>query len=233
MTKVVSGVSVSGDYSRFTDQDFASIAEALVVETLNDNQRQHLQNICDTWGPISKSWEHAARPKKIRCWLKKVQDDSDALLNTLKALHDGDGPDGAARESAIEFLHTAAPGNDWARSLTDLLNIQERVSALWKAAVDAQKCLPEDKGGKTDDWPLKDLIERLKPFFKEVTGEEPTVSFNHHEGPGNEYRTRFFNLVETFLEPLSEYYFLTRNHQGLGKFIERTLLKLKDTTPTK
>lgn len=233
MAKVLSGIGFSIDLYTFTDEDFARVEKALEVESLNDNQRQRLQKICELFCMLSESWKLAPRPKEARHWLKKVHADAQKLDETLLALHEENVPDRSARDAAIEFLRSMAPpGTDWGVTLFDLIKLERRVRALSNTARKAQDCLLKDKGGNSGDMPLEDLVEKLATFFTKVTGEGPSISYDPCGVQEQEYHGHFFNLVESFLAPLGDYQYRQRNHQGLGKFIMRTLPQLhsKDTT---
>ncbi len=152
----------------------------------------------------------------------------------MNSLHDENVPDRPAREATIEWLLVGKPPEmDWGVTVTDLLKLEMQVGVLFNAAVDAQEHMLKDKGGDSGDMPLGNLVKELAGFFTEVTGEPAKTNYDAHAEPGKEYEGPFFNLVESFLAPLDGYSYSQRSHQGLGKFIERTLsqLRSKDTTP--
>lgn len=231
MAKVLSGVGFSRDPYSFTDEDFARIEKSLKVESLDDGQRQRLQDICVSYCLLSVSWKLAPRSKKIRHWLKKVGTDARKLDETLLALHDENEDDGPARSAAIEFLRSMAPpGNDWGVTLFDVLKLERQVCALSNTALKAQDRLLKDKGGNPGDMPLKGLVEDLATFYTEVTGERPTITFDDLT---DRYTGHFLGLIESFLEPLGDYAYSQRSHQGLAKFIARALSRHSiDTTST-
>ena len=122
---------------------------------------------------------------------------------------------------------------DWGVTLSDLLKLEMQVGVLFNAAVDAQEHMLKDKGGLSGDMPLGNLVKKLDGFFTEVTGKQPKTIYDAHAEPGKEYEGSFFNLVESFLAPFDGYSYSQRSHLGLGKFIQRTLSKLRsmDKTP--
>lgn len=232
MAKIVSGITIPLNPYQFTNEDLTNIEIALGVEALNDNQRRSLQNICAAFCLDTETWKLAPRPKEIRDWLKKIQTRAQKLVETLHALNEENVPDRPAREAAIEWLRGGEPPEmDWGVTLSDLLNLEMQVGALFNAAVDAQARMLKDKGGDSGDMPLENLVKSLVGFFTEVTsGERPTISYDNYR---QKYTGRFFNLVESFLAP-SEDYSYSRSNWGLGKFIQRTLSQLRSmdkTTP--
>lgn len=234
MTKNLVGFSFSMNPYQFTEEDIAAIEIALGVESLNDDQRRSLQKICELYCFDTDAWKLAPRSKAVRDWLKKVQTHAQKLVETLHALNEENVPDRPAREATIEWLRGGElPGMDWGVTLTDILNLEIQVGVLFNAAVDAQERIPKDKGGDSGDMPLSNLVRMLAGFFTEVTrGERPTTKFDVYAEPGKEYEAPFLNLVESFLAPLDGHSYSKRSHQGLGKFIERTLSELRsmDTT---
>ncbi len=235
MKKVLDGFDFTVDLEkyRFTDKDFARMEEALEVETLTEERRQGLQGLCNFYVSFAESWKLAPRSKKIHDRLEKIHKDAGRLIKTLLALHDPKAPDRPARQATIEYLHNAAPENDWAENGDDLFKFMKQVYGVGKAARDAQKILPEDKGGPPGDPPLGRLVQDLARFYHHVTGVWPHHGYNPADDLGPPYKGRFFDFVEAFLTPLRDY--SERSHLGLGKFIQRTLAELesKDGTTDK
>ena len=235
MKKVLDGFDFTVDWEkyRFTDEDFARMEEALDVETLTEEQRQGLQGLCDIYVSFAESWKLAPRSKKIHDRLEKVREDSKRLYQTLLALHHQDAPDRPARQATIEYLHKAAPENDWAENGDDLFKFMKQVYGVGKAARDAQKILPKAKVGRPGDPPLGGLVQDLARFYHHVTGERPHHGCDPYDDRETPYKGHFFKLVKAFLTPLRDY--SERSHLGLGKFIQRTLAELesKDGTTDK
>ena len=239
MTKNLIGFSFSMNPFQFKEEDLTNIEIALGVEALNSDQRRTLQNICRLYCFDTDAWKLAPRSKEVRDWLKKVQTQAQKLDETLHALHDENVPDRPAREATIEWLLVGKPPEmDWGVTVTDLLKLDMQVSALFNAAVDAQEHMLKDKGGRSGDMPLGNLVKKLAGFFTEVTGKPPTISYSPggepiHDEPVATYEGPFFNLVESFLAPFHGYSYSQRSHFGLGKFIQRTLSELRslDKTP--
>jgi len=235
MKKVLDGFDFTVDREkyRFTDEDFARMEEALEVETLTEERRQVLQGLCDFYVSFAESWKLAPRSKKIHDRLEKIHKDAGRLIKTLLALHDPKAPDRPARQATIEYLHNAAPENDWAENGDDLFKFMKQVCGVMEAARDAQKNLPKDKVGRPGDPPLGRLVQDLARFYRHVTGERPHHGCDPYDDRETPYKGHFFKLVKAFLTPLRDY--SERSHLGLGKFIQRTLAELesKDGTPGK
>ena len=236
MTKIVSGITFSLDSYQFTEEGLAAIEKALGVEALNDDQRRTLQGICKMYCWDREIWKLAPRSKEVRDWLKKVQTRAQKLVETLHALNEENVPGRPAREATIEWLRGGElPGMDWGVTLSDLLKLEMQVGALFNASVEAQNSMLKDKGGDSGDMALENLVKSLAGFFTEVTGEPPKSRYNAHiDERGKKYEGPFFNLVESFLTPFDGYSHSQRSHQGLGKFIQRTLSELRSmdkTTP--
>jgi len=221
MPKILEGHDFTISLHTFDKDDFKRMAGALGVEALSTHQQSALQRARLIYLALATSWEQSPRPASVRKLLKAVHTDAFRLMKTIHSLHDIEVPDRPARQTTLALLHSAAPGNDWGEIDNDLMAFAQRLADVGKASNDAISDLPADKGGVPGDFPLKMLVLRLADLFREITGETPTCFPDHYAETGAEYRGGFFSFIEAFLRPLGS--MPERSHQGLGKFVQRTL----------
>jgi hypothetical protein len=226
MRKVLEGFDFKYQSHTFNEDDFAAMAEALGISSLNDEQRKILQKQCDRFLPLVASWDQASRPNEVRKKLEAVHSDVERLMKNLHSLHDPDAPDKAARQSTLALLHSAAPDNDWNDCYEDnMFAFTERLTELAKATNTALNELPGNKGGPPGDLPLKGLTDALAELFTEITKKNPSISTNPYAEPEEEFGGKFLGFVEIFLRPLPLQ--RPKRRRDLGLALKRILLDRK------
>ena len=153
--------------------------------------------------------------------LKNTYDDTARLSDTLRSLHDLNN---VSKQSALTLLHVAAPDNDWAGFDVDLGNLIERIEELEKAANNAIAALPEDRGGAPSDIALKTLITRLGGIYGAITGKAPTITYDDY-AEEDAYVGPFYDFAKAVLDGIAPD--RNKSNQGLGKFIQRSLNRMK------
>ena len=185
------------------------------IDALKKGDRDVLQGVCGRFLALLASWAEAPRPAGVRKRLEEVHSDAVRMMKTIHALHDADASDKTTRQAAVALLHAAAPGNDWAALDDDLYEFSERLATLGKAANDAISNLPADRGGNPGDFPLETLVSRLVPIFTDITGQQPTITYDDMR---ETYGGPFLIFVEAFLNPVAPYY--QKSNLALGKSVQ-------------
>ena len=219
--KILSGTSTASVNFQLSDELSSEIANILQLGFLSDDQRKELDRICDVNISILETWEKASRPKDIREILKKIEKSGDKLRKALEEMHSTVG----AGDTVLELL-ASGEIKHWVRfenNQQDLFDFQKEISKLQKSARESINQLPNDTGGRNEDFPLTELINQLGKYYKKVTGNDPVVYPSSHNGDGKDYSTLFFLFAEKVYLSLVPYGYYPKSNQGLGKFIQNAL----------
>jgi hypothetical protein len=226
MRKILEGFDFNYRGYTFNQDDFAAMAAALKVDTLDEEHRTALQRYKNRYLALATSWEAASRPDCVQKHLKAVHTQVKRLMETLHALHDPKAPNKSARQSALALLHSTAPDNDWTDKYEDnMFAFTERLAELGMAANKVLGQIQGNKGGRPGDLPLKELVTELSGLFADITGKQPSItSDNHAEDLGEEFKGKFLDFAEAFLSPLP---LENKNRRTLGLALKRILRDLK------
>lgn len=217
MRKILEGFDFRYLSHTFSQDDFAAMAAALGIGSIDDKRRKVIQRQCNRFLPLVASWEQASPPGEVHKKLNKIHADAVRLMKTLHALHDPNVPDQSVRQSTLALLHAAAPGNDWNDRYEDnLFAFTEKLTELAKAANTALNELPGNKGGPPGNLPLEDLTNSLSILFTEITNKSPSITTDPNAETENEFKGAFLDFVENFLRPLPLQTQMRRRDLGLA-----------------
>ncbi len=225
MQRIMKEFDFEPRFYEFTNNDFAKIAAAVGIPILEDYHKLNLQKACDGISVLVSAWIQGPRPADVRKILRKIHSDAGKLMKDLHSLHVSEASNLPARQVALYSLLNALSGNDWTTRGADLLAFTEKLVALRNIAENEISNLSGSRGGRPEDFPLKVLVQKLAPMFKEITGKGPTITTNDFAEPGEEYSGKFVDLIEAFIQPLSPDY--QKIGRGQGKPIQRILAKLR------
>ncbi len=233
--------------------------EAVLKEKISDTNKEKLQVICheylmpmralDIRGEEAKDCEiEAARkmttPKMVKDQLRILQeccaslraafqktDDYtiDLLFSCLVAAHPKTMKEISkikpAEKRKIWIDHNMKLRNELEQNYERLpkdLEFIEKAAALALEETGRQN-------GRTPDYRLNLLVERLSGIYKGICGRKATISINQYTGC---YEGRFINFCETFLRVMGRKEDMTSN-AAFGKRIQRILSIPKDKRPSK